>query len=64
MRLLLTAITALVLATSGSTGVPKRVALTAAALRQGWWRRSCQEKVRSRASMACIVAAGVGSLGF
>ena len=49
---------ALITCTANASATPSITAATAAALRQGWWRRSCQEKVRSRASMGCIVAAG------
>src|SRR5688572_17123458 len=37
--------------TEKASATPRATASTAAALRQGWWRSSCQEKVSSRASM-------------
>ena len=38
---------ALISCTEKASATPSRIAITAAALRQGWWRSSCQEKVRS-----------------
>jgi len=43
---------ALITCTAKASATPSITATMAARLRQGWWRRSCQEKVRSRASMA------------
>jgi hypothetical protein len=37
-----------------ASATPSITATTAAALRQGWWRSSCQEKVRNRASMQAL----------
>jgi len=43
--------------TANASATPSITATTAAALRQGWWRSSCQEKVRSKVHMGRIVRA-------
>ena len=43
---------ALIRCTENASATPSITATTAAALRHGWWRSSCQEKVRRRANMA------------
>jgi hypothetical protein len=45
---------ALIRCTENASATPSITATTAAALRQGWWRSSCQEKVRNRASMQAL----------
>jgi ribosomal protein S18 acetylase RimI-like enzyme len=44
--------------TDNASATPSITASTAAALRQGWWRSSCQEKIASRVdcSYICDVA--------
>ena len=42
---------ALIRCTENASATPSTTATTAAALRHGWWRSSCQEKVVRRASM-------------
>ena len=54
---------ALIRCTENARATPSMTATTAAALRQGWWRSSCQEKVRSRAHMLLPALTGLRWLG-
>ncbi len=45
---------ALIKCTENASATPSITASAAAALRHGWWRSSCQEKVRSRADMRAL----------
>ena len=55
---------ALITCTANPSATPSMTATTAARLRHGWWRSSCQEKVRSSASMTGLWRRWVGCAGF